>query len=81
MHSCEPFHMDEQKIRRLARTYLQLLCADTGCSLEDLLGAMDDRVSKEGQGNLCEQYDMMMMMMCKALHSRDNIGIEDDHQH
>ena len=26
-----------------ARTYVQLLCADTGCSLEDLPGAMDDR--------------------------------------
>ena len=26
-----------------ARTYLHQLCADTGCSLEDLLGAMDDR--------------------------------------
>ena len=25
------------------RTYLQQLCADTGCSLEDLPGAMDDR--------------------------------------
>ena len=26
-----------------ARTYLQQLCANTGCSLEDLPGAMDDR--------------------------------------
>ena len=26
-----------------ARTYIQQLCADTGCSLEDLPGAMDDR--------------------------------------
>ena len=26
-----------------ARTYIQKLCADTGCSLEDLLEAMDDR--------------------------------------
>ena len=25
------------------RTYLQKLCMDTGCSLEDLLEAMDDR--------------------------------------
>ena len=25
------------------RTYIRQLCADTGCSLEDLLGAMDDR--------------------------------------
>ena len=26
-----------------ARTYLHQLCADTGCSLEDRLGVMDDR--------------------------------------
>ena len=26
-----------------ARTYIQQLCADTGCSLEDLQGVMDDR--------------------------------------
>ena len=26
-----------------ARTYIQQLCADTGCSLEDLLGVMDNR--------------------------------------
>ncbi len=26
-----------------ARTYLQQPCADAGCSLEDRLGAMDDR--------------------------------------
>ena len=26
-----------------ARTYIQQLCADTGCSLEDLPGATDDR--------------------------------------
>ena len=26
-----------------ARTYIQQLCADTGCSLDDLLEAMDDR--------------------------------------
>ena len=26
-----------------AKTYLHQLCADTGCSLEDLPGAMDDR--------------------------------------
>ena len=35
---------DEQaKIGRPARTYIQQLCADTGCSLEDLQGAIDDR--------------------------------------
>ena len=31
------------KTRRPARTYIQQLSADTGCSLEDLPGAMDDR--------------------------------------
>ena len=30
-------------VGRPARTYLQQLCADSGCSLEDLQGAMDDR--------------------------------------
>ena len=30
------------KVGRPARTYIQQLCADTGCSLEDLLKAMDD---------------------------------------
>ena len=28
---------------RPARTYIQHLCIDTGCSIEDLQGAMDDR--------------------------------------
>ena len=31
------------KAGRPARTYLQQLCADTGCSSEDLPGAMDDK--------------------------------------
>ena len=31
------------KAGRLARTYIQQLCADTGCNLEDLPEAMDDR--------------------------------------
>ena len=31
------------KVGRSARTYIQQLCASTGCSLEDLHGAMDDR--------------------------------------
>ena len=31
------------KVGRPARIYLQQLCAGAGCSLEDLLGAMDDR--------------------------------------
>ena len=31
------------KVGRPARTYLQQLCANPGCSLEDLLGPMDNR--------------------------------------
>ena len=31
------------KVGLPARTYIQQLCTDTGCSLEDLLEAMDDR--------------------------------------
>ena len=31
------------KAGQLTRTYIQQLCANTGCSLENLLGAMDDR--------------------------------------
>ena len=31
------------KVRRPARTYVQKLYTDAGCSLEDLRGQMDDR--------------------------------------
>ena len=31
------------KAGRPARTYIQQLCADTGCSLEDIPGTMDDK--------------------------------------
>ena len=30
------------KVGRPARTFLQQLCVNTGCSLEDLPGVMDD---------------------------------------
>ena len=33
----------QAKAGKPARTYIQQLCADTGCSLEDLSEAMDDR--------------------------------------
>ena len=39
---CTPSH-GRIKAGRPARTYIQKLCADTECSLEDLPGAMDDR--------------------------------------
>ena len=43
----------QAKAGRPARTYIQQLCANTGCSLENLPGAMDDRqVAREGQANL-----------------------------
>ena len=43
----------QAKAGRPARTYIQLLCEDKGCSPEDLPEAMNNR----------EWYDMMMMMM------------------
>ena len=51
------------KAGRPARAYLQQLCTDTECSLDDQPGAMERRVARENQGNLCSQRDMMMMMM------------------
>ena len=39
---------------RPARTYIQQLCVNTGCGLEDLPGAMDDRqVARGGQEDPC----------------------------
>ena len=35
--------MDEQRQEDQARNYMQQLRADTACSLEDLLGTMDER--------------------------------------
>ena len=46
-----------------ARTYIQRLCADTGFSLEDLPGAMNDRYRwQERVGDPCWLHDMMIMM-------------------
>ena len=39
---CTPSHRPE-RVERPARTYLQQLCTDTVCCLEDLARAMDDR--------------------------------------
>ena len=50
------------KPRRPARTYIQQLCANTGCSLEDLPEAMDERAGWS-QGDPCWWCVMMMMMM------------------
>ena len=46
------------KTGRPARTYVQQLCEDTACSLEDLPEAMNDRE---------KLHDMMMMMMMMHL--------------
>ena len=61
-------------VGRLARSSQQKLCTDTGCGLEDLPNAMDDRDERrererqrerereiESQGNPCSWYDMMMI--------------------
>ena len=50
---CTPSH-GRRKVGRPARTYIPQLCADTGCNLEDIPVAMDDRDGEqEGQGNPC----------------------------
>ena len=54
------------KAGRPARTYIQLLCAHTGYSLEDLPGAMDNRDGwreRESQRDLYWQCDIMMLMI------------------
>ena len=52
------------KAGRPARTYIQQLCADTGCSLEDLPGVMDDRgVAGESQGDPCRRHMMMIYIL------------------
>ena len=42
MNSYEPPPYGQTKTRRPARTYIQQLCEDTGCSPEDLPGAMNE---------------------------------------
>ena len=42
IHPWTPSH-GRGKVGRPARTYIQQFCANTGCSFEDLPGAMDDR--------------------------------------
>ena len=47
------------KVGWQARTYIQQLCTDIGCSLEDLQEAIDDRGGKKGSGRsvLMVQHD------------------------
>ena len=50
----------------LTRNYLHRLCTDTGCSLDDLPGAMDDRDGWERMGgNSCCQHDLIMILGLK----------------
>ena len=49
----------QAKAGRPARTYIQQLCEDRGCSPEDLPG----EVAREGQGYPCWRHDMMIMMI------------------
>ena len=60
------------KAGRPARTYIQQLCEDTGCSLEDLPEAMNDRgeVAREGQGYPCLWHDMMIMMTWNCMQKK-----------
>ena len=47
-----------------AITYLRQFYMDSRCSLEDLLGAMDDWDRwRESQGNLCCQHNLMMIKL------------------
>ena len=43
MYSYGPPTYGQAKAGRLARTYIQQLCEDTGCNPEDLPKAMNDR--------------------------------------
>ena len=65
MYSYGPPTYGRAKAGRPARTYIQQLCEDTGCSPEDLPEAMKDReiVVREGQGYPCYWHDLMMIMM------------------
>ena len=51
------------KAGRPARTYIQQLCENTGCSPEDLPEAMNDwkKWRGESQGYSCQRHDMMMI--------------------
>ena len=77
------------KAGRPARTYIQQIFEDTGCSPEDLPEAMNDREKwREDQGYPCLWHEMMMMMMmiyiwidkvwCKSLKSDLTIVFKDN---
>ena len=69
-------------VGRPAITDLQQLFSGTGCSLEDLPEATDNREEwreRKNQGNSCKQWDLRMMMMmmipCKELILQQRVGI------
>ena len=51
------------KAERPARTYIQQLCEDTGCSPEDLPEAMNDREKWRERFSDIRRHDMMIMMI------------------
>ena len=59
-----------------ARSNLHRLCADTGCNLEDLCGAMGDRGGLKiyiySQENSHCQRDLMMMMMMMMMYKHES---------
>ena len=50
-------------VRRLAKTYIHQLYANTGCHLEDLPIEMDYEDGWRKSISPCYQHDLMMMMM------------------
>ena len=75
------------KAGRPARTYIQQLCEDTGCSPEDQPEAMNERkVAREGQRYPCWRHDMMMIYIhtrthfCGPLHMDEQV-LDDQLEH
>ena len=64
----QPAHGGLARVGRLVRTYLYKICADTACSLEDLLGKMDyrdgwrerERGGERERGS-CGRHELMLM--------------------
>ena len=64
MYSYGPPTYSRTKAGRSARTYIQKLCEDTGCTHEDLPEAMNDREKwRERVRDIRAGGTMMMMMM------------------
>ena len=64
------------KAGRRARTYIEQLCEDRGCSPEDLTEAMKDWEKwREGQGYPCLRHDMMIMIMMMMIYEKETLII------